>query len=125
MKVKFLSTDEVFAMQERLIDCFGGTHGVRDPGILESALYRPQSGYYQDLAEMASALFESLLMNHPFLDGNKRVAFFCTDVFLRINGHYMEVDDEEAYIFLMDLFESGTCDYEHLLPWMKNSIKKA
>ena len=125
MKVKFLSTDEVLAMQERLIDCFGGTHGVRDPGILESALYRPQSGYYQDLAEMASALFESLLMNHPFLDGNKRVAFFCTDVFLRINGHYMEVDDEEAYIFLMDRFESGTCDYEHLLPWMKNSIRKA
>ena len=53
-------------MQERLIDRFGGTHGVRDPGILESALYRPQSGYYQDLAEMSAALFESLLMNHPF-----------------------------------------------------------
>ncbi|MDC0368309.1 Fic family protein [Opitutales bacterium] len=86
MKVKFLSTDEVLAMQERLIDCFGGTHGVRDPGILESALYRPQSGYYQDLAEMASALFESLLMNRPFLDGNKRVAFFAPMCFFESMG---------------------------------------
>ena len=98
MKINFLSTDEVLAIQERLIDRFGGTHGVRDPGILESALYRPQSGYYQDLAEMGAALFESLLMNHPFLDGNKRVAFFGTDVFLRINGYFMDVNDDEALI---------------------------
>ena len=124
MTVKFLSTDEVLAIQERLIDRFGGTHGVRDPGILESALYRPQSGYYQDLSEMSAALFESLLMNHPFLDGNKRVAFFCTDVFLRMNNHFLDVDDDDTYSFFMKLFESSTCDYEHLLPWMKKFIKR-
>ena len=73
-------------MHERLVEKFGGPRGVRDAGLLESALFRPQTGYYRDLAEMGTALFESLLMNHPFVDGNKRVAFFATDVFFRLNG---------------------------------------
>jgi death-on-curing protein len=63
------------------IDRFGGASGLRDRGLLESALYRPQSGYYDGLDQMAAALLESLLINHPFVDGNKRVAFFATDVF--------------------------------------------
>ena len=78
-------------MHERLVDRFGGVGGVRDVGLLESALYRPRSGYYNDVAEMATALFESLLMNHPFVDGNKRLAFFATDVFLRLNGWRLDV----------------------------------
>ena len=69
-----------------LIDRFGGVHGVRDRGLLESALFRPQTGYYTHIEEMAAAMFESLLINHAFVDGNKRVAFFATDVFLRLNG---------------------------------------
>jgi death on curing protein len=79
--VQFLSLDEVLAIQEALVDRFGGIGGVRDLGLLESALFRPRTGYYRDLVEMAAALFESLIMNHPFFDGNKRVAFFATDVF--------------------------------------------
>ena len=55
--VQFLSVDETIAIQERLIERFGGTSGIRDKGLLESALYRPQTGYYDDLAEMAAALF--------------------------------------------------------------------
>ena len=73
--IQHLSVDEVLAIHERLIEQFGGPPGVRDLGLLESALYRPRTGYYQDIAEMAAALFESLIMNHPFLDGNKRIAF--------------------------------------------------
>ena len=119
----FPSTDEVIAMHERLIDRFGGSDGIRDPGLLESALYRPRSGYYADLVEMAAALFESLVMNHPFVDGNKRVAFFTTDVFLRMNGHVLQVDDEQAYAFLMEKFDSNTCDFEHLVPWIRETIK--
>lgn len=111
-------------MHGRLIERFGGTEGIRDIGLLESALYRPQSGYYGDLSEMATALFESLIMNHPFVDGNKRVAFFTTDVFLRLNGHFLAVEDEAAYSFLMERFETGTCDFDHLLPWMRASIEK-
>lgn len=63
-----------------------------DKGLLESALFRPQAGYYNDLAEMAAALFESLIMNHAFVDGNKRVAFFATDVFLCAAGSFINSD---------------------------------
>ena len=90
--VQFLSVDEVLEMHTRLIVRFGGADGLRDMGLLESALYRPQTGYYSDLVEMAAALFESLMNNHPFVDGNKRVAFFSTDVFLRINGYKLAVE---------------------------------
>ena len=120
--VQFLSVDEVLEMHARLIERFGGADGLRDMGLLQSALYRPQTGYYADLVEMAAALFESLMNNHPFIDGNKRVAFFSTDVFLRINGYKMSVEAEAAYAFLMDLFDSNTCDLEHLAPWIRASI---
>ena len=81
--VLFLTRDEVLEIHKLLIVCFGGKSGIRDMGLLESDLYRPKTGYYSDIAEMSSALFESLIMNHPFIDGNKRVAFFATDIFLR------------------------------------------
>ena len=80
--VSLLSLDEVLAIHQRLIETFGGPPGVRDLGLVESALYRPGSGYYRDLAEMAAALFESLLMNHPFIDGNKRAGVLAAAVFL-------------------------------------------
>jgi death-on-curing protein len=120
--VQFLSLDEALAIHERLIEVFGGAQGVRDRGLLESALYRPQSGYYESLEEMAAALFESLLINHPFIDGNKRVAFFATDVFLRLNGWKMSVDAKAAHSFLMERFESGACDFDHLLPWIRDAL---
>ena len=84
-KVLYLSLDEAIAIHERLIQKFGGAAGIRDKGLLESALFRPQTGYYEDLAQMAAALFESLISNHAFVDGNKRMAFFCCDIFLRLN----------------------------------------
>ncbi len=121
-RVLFLSLDEVLAIHERVIDAFGGADGDRDLGLLESALYRPQSGYYEDLVTMAAALFESLLMNHPFVDGNKRVAFFATDVFLRLNGWRFEVDANEAFDLLSGLFRTGQCDLEHLSAWIRSSV---
>jgi death-on-curing protein len=120
--VQFLSHDEALAIHERVISAFGGPPGIRDRGLLESALYRAQSGYYESLEEMAAALFESLLINHPFVDGNKRVAFFATDVFLRLNGWKISVDAQAAHSFLMERFQSGTCDFEHLLPWIRGAL---
>ena len=121
-RVLHLSVDEVRAIHEHLLETFGGPRGVRDLGLLESALFRPRTGYYRDIAEMAAALFESLLMNRPFLDGNKRVAFFATDVFLRLNGWKLRVDPEEAHIFLIGLLEKGICDFDHLLPWIRTAL---
>jgi death on curing protein len=120
--VQFLSVDEVLAIHERLIECFGGPPGVRDKGLLESALFRPQTGYYKDLIELAAALFESLILNHPFNDGNKRVAFFATDVFLRLNGWRIAVDADEAHAFIIGHLEKQTCNYDNLLPWQRSSI---
>jgi death-on-curing protein len=124
-RVRFLSVDEVLAIHERLIEVFGGPRGIRDPGLLESALYRPRTGYYEDLVEMAAAMFESLLMNRGFVDGNKRVAFFAADVFLRLNGWRIQVDPDEAHRFVIGLLESSRCDFEHLLPWIRDSVVRA
>lgn len=122
--VQFLSLDEVLEIHTVLIDRYGGAEGVRDRGLLESALYRPKTGYYADLIDMAAALFESLINNHPFVDGNKRVAFFSTDVFLRLNGYKMVVESKAAHGFLMELFGSNSCDLRHLAPWIRSVTKR-
>ena len=122
--VAFLSRDETLEIHRVLLERFGGSGGLRDPGLLESALYRPRTGYYADLAEMAAALFESLIMNHPFVDGNKRVAFFATDVFLRLNGYKLKVDAKKAHQFLIGLLENDCCSYDQLLPWIRKHAVK-
>jgi death-on-curing protein len=122
-EVQHLTVDEVLAIHERLVERFGGPRGIRDVGLLESALHRPRTGYYRDVAEMATALFESLLMNHPFVDGNKRAAFFAADVFLRLNGWRLEVEPAEAHAFLIRLLEDGHCDFVHLLPWLRGALR--
>lgn len=122
--VQFLSCDELLEIHTALIERFGGPPGLRDAGLLESALFRPQTGYYADLAEMGAALFESLILNHPFVDGNKRIAFFGTDIFFRLNGYKLEVVASEAHNFLIDLLEKRQCNFDSLLPWIRQSIVK-
>ena len=121
-EVRYLSLDEALAIHARVLEEFGGPEGVRDLGLLESALFRPRTGYYGDLAEMAAALFESLLMNHPVVDGNKRVAFFTCDIFLRLNGWRLDVEAEAASSFLIGLLERGECDFARLLPWIRRAL---
>ena len=67
-------------------------------------------------------MFESLLLNHAFVDGNKRIAFFATDVFLRLNGWKIQVDDVEAHDFLIENLEAGTCDYDTLRVWIRGQL---
>jgi death on curing protein len=117
--VQYLTCDEALSIHQALLERFGGPGGVRDLGLLESALYRPRTGYYRDLAEMAAALFESLITNHRFIDGNKRVAFFATDVFLRLNGWKLKVEARAAHEFLIGLLDQGECDFDHLLQWVR------
>jgi death on curing protein len=119
--IQYLTLDEVLEIHTQLIKHFGGPPGIRDMGLLESALFRPRTGYYDTLFKMASALFESLLINHPFIDGNKRVAFFATDVFLRMNGYKLSVDADAAHQFIIHHLEKGICDYEHLYPLVEDS----
>lgn len=122
--VRFLSVDEALAIHERVIERFGGPGGVRDLGLLESALYRPQTGYYQDVAAMAAALFESLLVNHPFVDGNKRVAFFATDTFLRLNGWRLSVAAEPAHGFIVGALADSADRYRELESWIRDAMER-
>jgi death-on-curing protein len=116
--------DELSDSQSGKIDTFGGVPGLRDKGLLESALFRPQTGYYEDLAQMAAALFESLIINHPFVDGNKRMAFFSCDIFLRLNGWKLEVGADAGYVFILHSLEQNQCDYDHLVPWIQQHLKR-
>ncbi len=111
--------DEVIAVHALLIAKFGGSLGIRDRGALESALARPQSGYYNGIIQEAAALWESLSQNHPFLDGNKRVAVTVTAAFLRVNGYRLEFDDIEAFSFLVGLYEAGRLRFEELEIWLR------
>ena len=122
--IQFLSLDEAIAIHARLIEKFGGTPGLRDMGLLESALFRPQTGYYTDLAQMSAALFESLISNHAFVDGNKRAAYFMSDIFLRLNGWKLSVNSNAGYTFIVGSLEDGLCDFDHLLPWIQEHLEK-
>ena len=102
----------------------GGTHGVRDQGLLEAAVFRPQVGYYSTIAEEAAALTESLANNHPFLDGNKRVAFAATHTFLLVNGYDLEVKAVAAYEFIMRSIAKGELRFGPILEWINNHIRQ-
>ncbi len=97
----YLTTADVLGIHAILLQRYGGATGVRDMGGLEAAVFRPQSGYYQTVMEEACALLESLLVNHPFVDGNKRTAFAAFEVFLRINGHTVTADDTTLYASIL------------------------
>lgn len=111
--------DEVIVVHAQLIARFGGSLGIRDRGALESALARPQSGYYEDIIQEAAALWESLSQNHPFIDGNKRVAVTVMAAFLKVNGYLLEFDDLEAFSFLIGLYENGTMQFVQLDKWLR------
>ena len=124
-EVNYVTLPDVLAMHMVLIKRYGGSDGVRDIGSLESAVARPQSGYYKDVIESAAALFESIAINHPFIDGNKRVAFAATDVFLRINGYRFTLDSKEIYATMMQFFDTGTFKLATIEPWLRKSVVKA
>jgi death on curing protein len=115
----YLTVADVLGMHTVLMQRYGGASGVRDPGALEAALFRPQTGYYEDIVAEAAATLESLAINHPFLDGNKRIAFAATDVFLRINGWRLQRSPMQIHAEMIQILEAGTFDIAHLDPWLR------
>ena len=118
----YLLLAEVLAIHADQIEQYGGSPGIRDPGLLEAALFRPQTGYYADLIEEAAALWESLAQNHPFVDGNKRVAFAATYTFLEINGARLTADADATYAFIAGLYETNNFDFAHLSAWLRSNV---
>ena len=115
----YLTVADVLGLHAVLLQRYGGALGVRDPGALEAALFRPQTGYYEDIVMEAAALLESLAINHPFVDGNKRIAFAAGDVFLRINGWRLRRPPMQIHAEMIAMFETRTFDIAHLEPWLR------
>ena len=119
----YLTVAEVYSMQHRLIQMFGGVHGVRDKAAIEAGVFRPQIGYYNSIEEEAAALMESLCNNHGFLDGNKRIAFTAADVFLRRNGFYIEVTGAQGHAFIEGSIERHEFRFAQILKWIRQHVK--
>ena len=121
----YLTQQDVMLMHGILIHQFGGSLGIRDKGALEAALHRPQSGYYSDVISEAAALFESLLINHPFIDGNKRTAFAVMDTFLRLNNMRMNTNSKDAYRKILGMFEKQTVQHKLIDEWLRSLCQQA
>lgn len=115
----YLTLLEVLAIHDRMLAEFGGASGVRDGGALESALHRPATGYYEDVVAEAAALLESLLVSHPFVDGNKRTAFAVADIFLRLNGHRIAAGTDDAYGAVIGALDAGEDRFTYLDTWLR------
>ena len=119
----YISVTEVLELHRLLIDQFGGSHGVRDLGLIESAIYRPQSGYYKTLSIQAAALLHSFTLNHAFVDGNKRVAFAAAAVFLSINGYKLRVIADEGEHFIIQNVIQDKVDVEAIAFWLESRMR--
>jgi death-on-curing protein len=117
----YLTIDEALRIHQRLLQAFGGAAGVLDLGLVESALLRPQTGYYNDLLDEAAALWESLAMNHGFVDGNKRVAYACTELFLQLNGLDILPDNKVVETFIYGHLDAGTFRKPVIDAWLRSN----
>jgi death-on-curing protein len=122
--------EAIIEAHARLLDRYGGAGGIRNPGGIEAALARgEQLRAYADeepsIFALAAAIgYAFARVHHPFVDGNKRVAFFATDVFLRLNGWKLGVEARAAHAFLIAHLEAGDCDFAHLLPWIREGLRR-
>ena len=122
----FLSVDAVLAIHAEVIHETGGSPGLRDAGLLDSAVNRPQATFggqalYPDLPCQAAALLESLGRNHPFVDGNKRIALTATDVFLRANRFRIVGTDDEKYDFVIAVV-TGQLRFDAIAEWIASHM---
>ena len=123
MTLRYPTIGTILAIHEILIEETGGAPGLRDVGALESAVMRPQMGYYDGIVEEAAALMESLAINHPFVDGNKRIAFAAADTFLLMNGYYIDCDSIEAHTHFMELFDTNSFRFAELVVWLSDNVR--
>ena len=123
MEIARLPTvDEALYLHALLIERYGGNPGVRDLGLLESALGRARSGYYDSLSEQAAALLQSLALNHCFIDGNKRMAFALTAIFLELNGFELSPSDKDAARFIENDVISGRASIAKISGWIEKHL---
>ena len=121
--MKYLYPKQVLYLYQELIKRSGGTVGLRDQGLLESAVYRPQATFggqdlYPDLFSKAAALGHSIISNHPFVDGNKRVGFEAMRLMLRVNRYDLRAPQDVAFGVVMDI-AAGTFTEQAIADWLR------
>ncbi len=128
MKIHYLTLDEVLAIHDSMIEEYGGSSGIRDVGLIQSAIARPQASFggedlYKNIFDKAAAFFHSLMFNHAFVDGNKRTTITSTARFLYKNGYELAVNEKEFVAFPLRV-ENNHLDIEEISAWLKKNTKK-
>jgi death-on-curing protein len=123
-----ISLKQALRIHAIAIENFGGANGVRDLNGLESALARPFQTFggtdlYTSIFEKAAAIGESIIMNHPFVDGNKRTGFLLMEALLRFGGYTIKVDDTIVYNFVIDI-STGSISFEEIVRWLQQNTKE-
>ena len=123
-----ISVVEVEQLHKLLIDQFGGSQGIRDMAALESALSRPFQTFdnhdlYPTVIDKAASLIESILINHPFIDGNKRIGYLVLRLFLIKNGLDIFASQDNKFEFVINI-ASGTVKFDGIVSWLKANTKK-
>ena len=127
--MKYLTVKDVLLLHQLQIDEFGGSHGLRDLGLLESAVMRPQTTFdgvdlYESIFDKGAALVHSLLMNHQFVDGNKRTAMFSAMTFIELNGYKFNAKQEEVVEYALYI-ENSQPKIDQISAWLKNHSEKS
>lgn len=127
-KVKFITSEQAIFYQQKIVKATGGSLGLRDLGLLESAINRPKATFdgkdlYPKVLEKAAALFHSMILNHPFLDGNKRTALAVLYEFLKHNGYQLKATEKELIEFPLRI-ERKDMDIKEIAKWLKKHVKK-
>ncbi|TSC89371.1 MAG: death-on-curing family protein [Microgenomates group bacterium Gr01-1014_5] len=128
MKINYLNVPQVLAIHDQAVRRFGGSFGVRDIGLVESAIARPRATYdgndlYRDIFDKTAALLQSPLKNHPFIDGNKRTALSSAGIFLKMNGYSLQNKHEEEVKFAIKV-DNEHLSLEQISSWLKKNSKK-
>lgn len=126
--IVYLSLDEVLAIHDDMVERYGGSFGIRDLGLIQSAIARPQASFggddlYPTIIDKAAALFHSLIFNHAFTDGNKRTSLTSTARFLYLNRYELKADEKELIDFPLRV-ENKHLDIEEISKWLKMHTKK-
>lgn len=126
--LSYVTLDAVLAIHDDMVDRYGGSHGIRDLGLIQSAIARPQSSFggedlYPDIFDKAAALFHSLMFNHAFVDGNKRTTIVSTARFLSLNGFELDVSKDEFVSFPLRV-ENKHLSIEEISKWLGKHSKK-
>ena len=126
--MNYLNINQVLAIHSEVIEQAGGSRGIRDIGLVDSAVARPQATFggkdlYPDIFSKAACLGHSLIRNHPFVDGNKRTGYMSMRLFLNINGYDIKAPEDEKYKFVIEIAEKER-DEKSIAEWLKKHSQR-